>query len=70
MKQIFNRIPNDKILQLESHRSVDHFVSALKLLSGDRSQILRDISNESLNAHNIPMDSQCDDGFSRRYEKF
>ena len=30
-----------------------------KLLSSDRPQILRDASNEWLNAHNIFLDSQC-----------
>ena len=36
-----------------------HFALALKLLSSDRSQILRDTCNESVNNHKNPIDSQC-----------
>ena len=38
-----------------------YFVLALKLLSGDRSQILRDDSKVLLDTHQIPIDSQCKD---------
>ena len=54
MKQIFLRI-----LHIES-RFFFHFVLAIKLLSSDRSLILRDASNELLNTHKILIDSQCD----------
>ena len=38
------------------------FVLTLKLLSSDQSQILRDTSNELLNTHKVPLDSQCNVG--------
>ena len=50
MKEISDRIPNEKLLHHESHHSA---ILALKLLFGDRSQFLRDATNELLNTHNI-----------------
>ena len=38
-----------------------HFVLALKLLSGDRSQILRDTNNELLNTYTIFIGSQSNE---------
>ena len=52
-------IPTDNTLQIESQCS--HFVLALK--SSDRSTILRDASNELLNAHISLIDSHCYDGY-------
>ena len=43
MKQIFDMIPNDKVLPLESH--VLRISLALELISDHRSQILYDVSN-------------------------
>ena len=45
-----------------SHTFYD-FVLAFTLISGDRSQILRDANNELLNTQNIPIDIKCDDGY-------
>ena len=47
-----------------------HFVSALKLLSGDRSQIFYDASNELLNTHELLIDSQCNYGYAGSCGKF
>ena len=63
MKQIFLRIPNEKILHLEA-RLPRHFVLTLKLLSSDRSQGLCDVISELFNAHKIFIDSQYNDGFA------
>ena len=46
-----------KILHLESH------LPGLLFLSGHRSQILRDINNELMNAYNISIDSQYNDEY-------
>ena len=51
MGQIFDMIPNDNTLKIEWHCS--HFVLTLKLLSGDRSQGLRDANNAKVSeTHN------------------
>ena len=47
-----------------------HFDTALQLLSSDQSQILRDASNELLNAHVISIDSQHDYGYPGSCGKF
>ena len=39
------------------------FCLVLKLLSGDRPQILRDTSNGSSNTHKIAIDSPCNGGY-------
>ena len=44
--------------------------SSCELLSGDRAQILRDATNESLNTHNIFIDSECNDGYLGSCGKF
>ena len=47
-----------------------HFVLALGLLSGDWSQISRDVSNESSNTQKISIDSQCNYMYPGYCEKF
>ena len=47
-----------------------HVVLALGLLSGDWSQISRDVSNESSNAQKISIDSQCNYLYPGYCEKF
>ena len=67
MKQVFDSIPYDNILHLESHIAAN-LVLALKLLSVDQSQILRDTGNELLNTHKISINSQCNDGYPGNLE--
>ena len=62
MKQIFVRMPNDKVQHIESHISAI-LVLAFELLFGDWAQILRDDSNELLNAHKIFIASQYQNGY-------
>ena len=47
-----------------------HFGLMLKLLFGNRYQMLRVASNELLNTYQILTDSQCNDGYPGRCEKF
>ena len=46
-----------------------HFVLALTLLCGKRSQILRDPSNKLLNTHRMFIDLQCNNGYSGSCER-
>ena len=69
MKQIFDRIPSDNILHHESHLFCN-FAFAIKLLSGDRLQILHDAINEILNTQKIRLDSQYNDEHPGSYDTF
>ena len=52
-----------------SHTSLS-FVLQLILLSGDRSQTVRDVSDESLNTQTVFIDSQCNCGHPGSLGKF
>ena len=69
MQQIFVTITNDKNTA-PWVTPFCQFVLALKLLSGDQSQILRDVSNTLVNAHKILIDSQGNEDYPTSCGKF
>ena len=70
MKQIFVRMPNDRLMHIDSHLSAILFQRSPNLLSGDRQQILCDAHNELSNTHKIFIDSQFSDEYSGSCGKF
>ena len=63
MKRIFDRIPNEKIWQL----TIRLLKFSAHIVIRRPFQILLDASNESLNTHIIPIDSQCNNGYLKGF---